>query len=141
MNFAPLRFRSVSKRGSLIGRRDFVKRSLRSLGTFEISLANQGRLREMKTLGFFCVAVPRRVVEEVGLLDERFGLGYFEDDDYCRRVESAGYQIACAEDVFVQHRMGAAFSQLAANQRRELMERNQRLYEEKWGSWTPHRYR
>ena len=108
---------------------------------FEISLANRGRLRDMKTLGFFCVAIPRRVFESVGLLDERFGLGYFEDDDYCRRVEAAGYRIACAEDVFVHHLLGASFSQLAASEKQDLMERNRRLYEEKWGSWTPHEYR
>ena len=77
----------------------------------------------------------------VGLLDERFGLGYFEDDDYCRRVEAAGHRIACAEDVFVHHRMGASFSQLDAERKHDLVERNRRLYEEKWGTWKPHEYR
>jgi GT2 family glycosyltransferase len=108
---------------------------------FEISLSNLGRLRDMQTLGFFCVAIPRRVIETVGLLDEQFGLGYFEDDDYCRRVEAAGHRIACAEDVFIHHRMGASFSQLAAEQKHDLVERNRRLYEEKWGRWKPHEYR
>ena len=94
-----------------------------------------------RSLGFFCVAIPRRVIETVGLLDERFGLGYFEDDDYCRRVEAAGHRIACAEDVFIHHRMGASFSKLAAEQKHDLVERNRRLYEEKWGRWKPHEYR
>ena len=31
-----------------------------------------------------------RSTERIGELDERFGLGYFEDDDYCRRVRAGG---------------------------------------------------
>jgi len=90
---------------------------------------------------FFCVAIPRAVYEKVGDLDERFGLGFFEDDDYCQRVAQAGYRIAVAEDVFVHHRLSASFDQLEPSRRQALFEANKALYEEKWGAWTPHRYR
>ncbi len=43
-------------------------------------------------LGAFLL-IPRRVLNEVGFLDERFRL-YFEDVDYCRRIWSAGYLVA-----------------------------------------------
>lgn len=90
---------------------------------------------------FFCVAMPRTVYEKVGDLDERFGLGFFEDDDYCQRVVEAGYRIAVAEDVFVHHHLSASFDQLEPARRQALFEANKALYEEKWGAWTPHRYR
>ena len=100
-----------------------------------------GKELAVSTLAFFCAAMPRGVYEEVGGLDERFGLGFFEDDDYCRRVEQAGYRIAVAEDVFVHHHLSASFDKIEPERRQELFEANKALYEEKWGAWTPHRYR
>jgi len=103
--------------------------------------AHPGRRMPLATIAFFCVAMPRGVFDRVGGLDERFGMGFFEDDDYCRRVQQAGYGIACAEDVFVHHHLSASFDALKAGQKQALFERNKALYEEKWGPWTPHAYR
>ena len=96
---------------------------------------------EAQVVAFFCVALPRAVYEAVGGLDERFGLGFFEDDDYCQRVRQAGFKVAIAEDVFVHHHLSATFDQLDAQRRQALFERNKAIYEEKWGPWTPHKYR
>jgi GT2 family glycosyltransferase/glycosyltransferase involved in cell wall biosynthesis len=104
------------------------------------TLAHMGERFPVRTLAFFCVMLPRRVYESVGPLDESYGLGFFEDDDYCRRVEQAGWQVACAEDVFIHHHLSASFGKLGKG-RRELMERNRRIYEAKWGAWVPHKYR
>jgi GT2 family glycosyltransferase len=104
------------------------------------TLAHMGELRSMRTLAFFCVMFPRRVYEHVGPLDEDFGLGFFEDDDYCRRIEQAGWRIMCAEDVFVHHHLSASFGKLGKG-RGELLKMNQKIYEAKWGPWTPHKYR
>ena len=90
---------------------------------------------------FFCVAMPRDVYRIVGDLDEAFGLGFFEDDDYCRRVEQAGFTIACAEDVFVHHHLSASFDALKAERKQELFEANKAIYQRKWGAWRPHVYR
>jgi cellulose synthase/poly-beta-1,6-N-acetylglucosamine synthase-like glycosyltransferase len=51
-----------------------------------------------------CVGLRREVLEAVGLFDERFEAGMFEDD-YARRVRAAGYRVTCARDLFV-HRFG-----------------------------------
>ena len=96
---------------------------------------------EARVVAFFCAALSRTVQEAVGGLDERFGLGFFEDDDYCRRVEQAGFRIAIAEDVFVHHHLSASFDKVDVEQRQALFEKNKRLYEEKWGPWIPHKYR
>jgi GT2 family glycosyltransferase len=107
----------------------------------EHTRAHPGSEITIATIAFFCVAMPRRVLETVGELDEAFGIGFFEDDDYCRRVEQAGFRVACAEDVFVHHHLSASFAKMQSEEKRELFERNKRTYEAKWGTWTPHVYR
>jgi len=92
------------------------------------------------TLAFFCVMMPREVYEMVGGLDESYGRGYFEDDDYCRRVESAGFNIVIARDVFVHHEMGASFNKLPSEEQIAQFEKNKLIYEARWGKWVPHSY-
>ncbi len=100
-----------------------------------------GHVIEIPTVAFFCVAMPRATYESVGPLDEAFGVGFFEDDDYCRRVEAAGLRVACADDVFVHHHLSASFDALKAEHKQALFERNKAIYEAKWGRWIPHAYR
>lgn len=100
-----------------------------------------GQLTPLRTAAFFCVMIPRAVYEKVGPLDEAFGIGFFEDDDYCRRVERAGWTIACADDVFVHHNLSASFNKLKQEKRQALFEQNKAIYEAKWGAWSPHKYR
>ena len=80
---------------------------------------------ETEMLGFFCIAMRRDVFDLVGMLDETFGLGFYEDDDYCMRVRHAGYRLICAEDVFVYHKGGGSFG-LIANGARKIMKENRR---------------
>lgn len=92
-------------------------------------------------LAFFCVAIARRVIDAVGLLDEDFGMGFFEDDDYCRRARAAGFKLVIADDVFVHHRLSASFDALGQEAKQAQFQRNKAIFERKWGPWTPHRYR
>jgi len=92
-------------------------------------------------LAFFCVAIRRAVIDAVGDLDESYTTGYFEDDDYCKRVQQAGYQLAVCDDVFVHHHHSASFSQLGDKAKTSLLKRNRRIFEKRWGRWVPHAYR
>ena len=99
--------------------------------------SRRGQRTLLRVANFFCVMIPRRVWEQVGELDETFGIGLFEDDDYAMRVRSAGYGIACAEDVFVHHHASASIGALPPASYEELFNRNRRYFESKWGAWTP----
>jgi GT2 family glycosyltransferase len=88
---------------------------------------------DAERLGFFCVALRRSLVDAVGLLDENYGLGFYEDDDYCLRVRDAGYRLVCLEDVFIYHRGSASFGKDPELTRR-LLKKNRRMLENKLGS-------
>ena len=98
---------------------------------------------EINTLGFFCVAMRKEIIDKVGLLDENFELGLFEDDDYCRRVRLNGYKVICAEDIFIHHFGQMAFKELIkTGEYREIFNRNKKRFEEKWGiKWVAHKIR
>jgi GT2 family glycosyltransferase len=88
-------------------------------------------------LGFFCVAMRRTLYENIGLLDEAFGIGMFEDDDYCVRVKKAGFSLVVVEDCFVYHKGSVSFKKLTASDYIEIFKRNRHYFFEKHGIiWT-----
>jgi GT2 family glycosyltransferase len=107
----------------------------------EYTSKHAGKLMQVNNLAFFCVAMRRTVWQDIGPLDEAFTVGFFEDDDYCRRIMGAGFTLAIAEDVFVHHQHSASFNTLTPERKNEIFERNKRVYEQKWGQWVPHVYR
>lgn len=74
---------------------------------------------------FFCIAVRRDVWDQLGGLDQAFGMGYYEDFDFSLRVNAAGYRQMITEDVFILH-LGSATFQGSASAR-ALIKRNKKL--------------
>lgn len=106
------------------------------------TLLHRGRIFDIAMLAMFCVAMRREVFEKIGCLDEAFGIGMFEDDDYSRRIQAAGLRTVCAEDAFVHHYGQASFKKLiVSGEYQALWDRNQAYFERKWGGWTPHQTR
>jgi GT2 family glycosyltransferase len=87
---------------------------------------------EIPMLALFCAAFPRRVYVEVGPLDERFGIGLFEDDDFNRRVREKGYTVRCARDAFVHHWQMASFRKMSKEKYFALYAENKQKYDAKW---------
>lgn len=59
--------------------------------------------REVPVLAFVCVYIPRRTIDTVGLLDERFTTYGGDDVDYCLRVREAGLKVGVSDYCFVDH--------------------------------------
>lgn len=53
-------------------------------------------------LSGFCMVFPKAVWQEVGGFNEEYEL-YGEDDEFCRDVRNAGYDLKVAEHVYVHH--------------------------------------
>ena len=90
-------------------------------------------LTDIDMLAFFCVAFRRETLEQVGYLDEQFGIGMYEDDDYCRRVREAGLDVKLATDTFVHHWHHASFKLLGEELFLDLISTNKDKFENKWG--------
>lgn len=103
---------------------------------------HDGERFDIRVAAMYCVGMRSDVYARIGPLDEEFGVGMFEDDDYSHRARLAGFRVVCAEDVFVHHFGQASFSKLDAATYEELWKKNQALFEKKWGvRWEPHRAR
>lgn len=79
----------------------------------------------------FCLLIRKSVIDAVGLLDERFGIGCFEDDDYCLRAIKGGYRAVIVGDAFVHHFGGRTFVGSGVDFG-TLMRENERLFRAKW---------
>lgn len=65
-------------------------------------------------LAFFCTALRRQTFVELGLLDERFGLGLAEDDEFCLRLRAAGKKLVVSAGCFIFHHHRTTFKAIGA---------------------------
>lgn len=89
----------------------------------------------IKLVGF-AVMLKRKVVDEVGMLDEAFGLGHYEDDDLSVRCLKAGYRIVLCKDSFIYHYGNRSFckrKQDDAQAHHEGIVKNYTYFMNKWG--------
>lgn len=87
--------------------------------------------QRLKLIGF-CMLIKSEVVQKIGVLDEIFTPGNFEDDDYSYRMMKAGYKLMLCKDTFVHHFRHATFNDNRAYYD-ELMKTNAQKFENKWG--------
>lgn len=109
-------------------------KSLNDLDAFANKRATEFASQAMDAtrLTGFCLLVRRDVFDQVGKLDESFGLGFFDDDDLCLRARRAGFRLALTLDCYVHHFGSRTFRGLGVNTEKQLRE-NLALYQAKWG--------
>jgi GT2 family glycosyltransferase len=90
-----------------------------------------GEFMEMAQASGFCMFIKRQVIDKIGVLDERYGMGYFEDTDYSYRAKEAGFKIARVKASYVYHQENASFIRL--KRRDETFKANRRIFEARWG--------
>ena len=82
-------------------------------------------------LGFFCVAIKKEVIDNIGLLDEKFGIGMFEDDDYCMRATKESYKLAVTDGCFIFHKGSVSFKKLTTDTYQEIFSKNKDYFLQK----------
>lgn len=99
----------------------------------EVATKNKGEVLNFPRIAFLCTLIKREVIEKIGGLDERFTPGNYEDDDYCLRVQLAGFKTVIAKDVFIHHYGSKSFKAEGENKYADRLELNKQKFIAKWG--------
>ena len=86
--------------------------------------------RILRVVGF-CMLIKRAVINKIGGMDGRYGLGNFEDDDFSLRATLAGFESWIAEDCFIHHFGNRTFIGAKIDYRESLY-KNWEIFKEKW---------
>ncbi|MBI5867578.1 MAG: glycosyltransferase family 2 protein [candidate division Zixibacteria bacterium] len=82
----------------------------RSFGRWRMGYFDGKALRDVQQPMASCLLIRRDVLTALGLFDERFPM-FFNDVDWCRRVQDAGWKILYTPDIIARHRGGASTRQ------------------------------
>jgi len=107
--------------------------NLNGLETFasEFAKNNSGKATPFNRIVGFCMLIKRAVIAKIGGMDGRYGLGNFEDNDFCLRALLAGYGLYIAEDCFVHHFGNRTFIGEQIDYR-ESLNQNWEIFKKKW---------
>lgn len=90
-----------------------------------------GRWVEMNGCIGFCMLIKREVIGKIGCLDESYGYAYFEDTDFSRRAQAAGYKCAMAKGCYVYHAEGKSGKFL--KDKDKAFRKSAEIFRGKWG--------
>lgn len=91
---------------------------------------NKGKYMETNQCFGFCMLIKREVIDKIGILDERFGIGGFDDTDYSMRAYRSGYRCAVVYSAYVYHKEHTSFD--AMGDRKLLVSKCEEEYFKKW---------
>jgi len=94
---------------------------------------NAGQSLEIPTGVGFCLYIRRTCLDSIGFFDaERYGRGYGEENDFCRRAVAQGWRNLLCADVFVYHQGAVSFG----DDRQALMATAAGLLEERYPDYS-----
>jgi GT2 family glycosyltransferase len=115
----------------IIFHEDFIKNSVEQFDENAI-------LCPMLANAFSCFILPNKVIQKIGLFDENISpnYGYFEDNDYSRRMMLIGMEIKLSNNTILTHSKSSTLQSFNAIERKEhdkKFQLAQANYIKKWG--------
>jgi GT2 family glycosyltransferase len=109
----------------------------RLFGRGEMAYFPYEQTQEVDHLMAAAFLVRREVIDQVGLLDERFSI-YYNDMDWCYRMRGHGWKIYYVHSARVTHYLGQTIAQVNKEFRyfRELHENVMLFYQKHYGRWA-----
>lgn len=100
-------------------------------GSFFMYAPSQLKNTRVEAAAMACFLIPRKILEIVGMLDERL-FTYFEDVDFCRRCKKLGIPIYYTPSAKFIHQHGATGKTLKKGRAYELLQNAAKIY---YGVW------
>ncbi|MCB4792837.1 MAG: glycosyltransferase family 2 protein [Elusimicrobia bacterium] len=91
---------------------------------------NYGNWYNVLWLNAFCILIKRELINKIGLFDENFTRGGYEDYDYCIRARKLKYKLFCCNDSFVYHYGTKSYSK---KDNFNNLVKNSKVFLKKWG--------
>lgn len=101
----------------------------------ELEKSYSGRTYKISFVAFLCAVIKREVINKVGHLDPNYAMGMWDDLDYNRSVEYAGYRSELAIDTCIKHFGRSTFSLLQLKENLDidsLLNNNRKYLDRKW---------
>jgi GT2 family glycosyltransferase len=123
------------------GKQVLPTRTYRDIEEFEVVAKEvaekyKGRSKIYHRIVAFCMVIRKEVIHDIGLFSVDYGLGNFEDDDFCMRAIEADKKLVIAEDVFIHHFCSKTHEILNINPK-QLFSKNEKLF---YSKWSPEQY-
>lgn len=120
---------TVNPNSNTLGHKSREPKSLESIA--QKLRCYSGEWSELAWAHGFCMLIKRKVLQEVGLFDEIYGMGTFEDADFSKRAQRLGYFCVCAKAAYVYHHERSSFKKFKSFNKD--FERNRQIFYAKWG--------
>ena len=102
-----------------------------SYGEYQLSDSPEyNTLKEVQYVSGASFMVRKHIWDKLGGFDEQFGLGYYEEADFCRRTKLLGFKVIYQPKSEIIHFGNKTFS--LNSEVIKLCEKNRKLYLDKW---------
>jgi len=91
--------------------------------------------REVPFMIGACLMLPKKALDAIGLLDERFVI-YAEDADLCKRVTDAGFKAVFIHSAEMVHHGGATMKRVSDFSFRHFYRSMDLFFEKHYGAWA-----
>lgn len=92
----------------------------------------KGQWQELGRCEGFCMLIKREVIDKIGFLDEIFSPYFFEESDFCRRTQEAGFKCVRAKATYVYHE-GSATLKKRPHEKEQIYKKNYDIFCRRWG--------
>lgn len=88
--------------------------------------------RRPEHIPFWAVYIKLNVITSIGLLDETFKVGEYEDVDYCIRALEKGFKLAETDDRLILHRHPSRTISRLTDEQKRTKDNNKNIFYKKW---------
>ena len=88
-------------------------------------------IKDINNASGFFFATRRKLYDELGLFDEVYDPGYYEEADFCMKAIAKGYRVVVNDSLYIFHYGWGSFME---DSRNKHMQNNKQIFLSRWGN-------